>query len=257
MFFDSHCHLDRIDLADFDDDFDNLLQACTDHQVSDMVCIGVNLETFDDMQHKVAGRPGIYTTVGVHPDYENVRETSVDELVRLSRLPGVVAIGETGLDYYHTAGPEWQRQRFRTHIDAAIEADKPLVIHTRQARDDTLAILREHGAERVGGVLHCFTEDWDMAEQAIDMGFYVSISGIVTFNQAGNVREVAARIPDDRLLVETDSPWLAPVPFRGKPNFPGHVRLVAQKLADVRGASLEHIAQITAHNARTLFRLNP
>ena len=255
MFFDSHCHLDRIDLADFDDDFDVLLQACAEQQVSEMVCIGVNLETFDAMQRKVGGRDHIHTTVGVHPDYEQARETTVDELVRLSRQPGVVAIGETGLDYYHTEGPEWQRQRFRTHIDAALEADKPLVIHTRQARDDTLAILREHGAERVGGVLHCFTEDWDMAVEAIDMGFYVSISGIVTFKQADNVREVAARIPDDRLLVETDSPWLAPVPYRGKPNFPGHVRLVADKLAEVRGVSLEHIAEVTARNARTLFGL--
>lgn len=255
MFFDSHCHLDRIDLAEFDNDFDTLVQCCADHQVDEMVCIGVNLETLDDMRAKVAGRPGIYTTVGVHPDYEDARETSVEELVELAQAPGVVAIGETGLDYYHTDGPEWQRQRFRTHIEAAVEADKPLVIHTRLAKQDTLDILKEQGAEKVGGVMHCFTEDWDMARQAIDLGFYISISGIVTFNQAANVREMAAHIPDDWLLIETDSPWLAPTPHRGKTNFPGHVRLVAEKLAELRGVDVEHIASLTRDNAHRLFRL--
>lgn len=255
MFFDSHCHLDRIDLADFHNDFDNLLARCEAQGVDQMVCICVNLESFEDMYQKVADKKDVYATVGVHPDHQDVLEPSVQQLVDLAHREKIVAIGETGLDYYHTSGPEWQRTRFRTHIDAAIEVNKPLVIHTRMARQDTLDILREHRAEQVGGVLHCFTEDWDMARQAIEMDFYISISGIVTFKQADQVREMAAQIPDDRLLIETDSPWLAPVPFRGKTNFPGHVKLVAEKLAEIRHTDLDSIAEITTRNAQRLFRL--
>lgn len=256
MFFDSHCHLDRIDLAEFNHDLDQLLAQTAEQQVSEMVCISVNLESFDDMYEKVSGKPGVYATVGVHPDYQDAREPTVDELVKLAGRDNIVAIGETGLDYYHTDGPEWQRQRFRTHIDAAIECDKPLVIHTRMAKQDTLNILIEHQAEKVGGVLHCFTEDLDMAEQAMAMGFYISISGIVTFNQAENVRQMAVNIPDDRLLIETDAPWLAPVPYRGKTNYPGHVRLVAEKLAEIRQTDVRTIADLTTANARRLFRLS-
>ena len=255
MFFDSHCHLDRIDLTDFNLDIDTLIQESLDQGVNEMVCIGVTLESFDDMYQKVSHRSEVYLTVGVHPDYENVTEPTVNELVHLSERDKIVAIGETGLDYVHTDGPEWQRERFRVHIDAAIESNKPLVVHTRNAKQDTLGILKEHHADKVGGVLHCFTEDWDMAKQAIDMGFYISISGIVTFKQATNVREMAAKIPSDRLLIETDSPWLAPVPFRGKTNFPGHIKLVAQKLAEIRNTDVETIAAQTATNARALFKL--
>ena len=255
MLIDSHCHLDRIDLADFNQDFDQLMQASIDQGVNQMVCIGVTLESFEEMYQKVAHRSEIYLTVGVHPDYENVTEPTVIELVNLSKRDKIVAIGETGLDYIHTDGPEWQRERFRIHIDAAIESNKPLVVHTRNAKQDTLGILKEHHADKVGGVLHCFTEDWDMAKQAIDMGFYISISGIVTFKQATNVREMAAKIPSDRLLIETDSPWLAPVPFRGKTNFPGHIKLVAQKLAEIRNTDVETIAAQTTTNARALFKL--
>ncbi len=256
MFFDSHCHLDRIDLADFDHDLDRLMTLAREQGVTEMVCIGVNLESFEAMYELVEPLPGVHATVGVHPDHEKSREPTVSELVELSRRELIVAIGETGLDYFHTDGPEWQRERFRIHVEAALQADKPLVIHTRQAKDDTLGILREQGAERVGGVLHCFTEDWDMAKQAIDLGFYISISGIVTFNQAQNVRDMAVKIPADRLLIETDSPWLAPVPHRGKTNYPGHVRLVAEKLAEIRGVALEDLARETADNARRLFRLD-
>lgn len=256
MFFDSHCHLDRIDLAEFNNDLNQLMSASAEQKVEEMVCISVNLESFDAMYEKIRPLQGVYATVGVHPDYEEVHEPDVEELVTLAARDKIVAIGETGLDYFHTEGPEWQRQRFRTHIDAALACDKPLVIHTRQAQADTLGILREHQAEKVGGVLHCFTEDWDMARKAIDMNFYISISGIVTFKQASNVREMAAHIPDDRLLIETDAPWLAPVPFRGKTNYPGHVRLVAEKLADIRGTDLETLAATTTANARRLFRLN-
>jgi TatD DNase family protein len=255
MYFDSHCHLDRIDLAEFHDDFDNLLSHCHAQGVAQMVCICVNLESFEAMYQAVVDKSGVYATVGVHPDHQDVQEPSVEQLVALAQREKIVAIGETGLDYYHTSGPEWQRARFRTHIDAAIAVDKPLVIHTRMAKQDTLDILREHHAERVGGVLHCFTEDWDMARQAIEMDFYISISGIVTFKQAEQVREMAVQIPDDRLLIETDSPWLAPVPYRGKTNYPGHVKLVAEKLAEIRHTDLNSIAEMTTRNAQRLFRL--
>jgi len=220
-----------------------------------MVCISVNMESFDEMYQKIVHKDGVYSTVGVHPDYEEARETSVEELVTLSTKDKIVAIGETGLDYFHTDGPQWQRKRFRTHIDAAVESGKPLIIHTRLAKKDTINILKDHHADKAGGVMHCFTEDWEMAKQSIDLGFYISISGIVTFKQAENVREMAAKIPDDRLLIETDSPWLAPVPFRGKTNFPGHVRLVAEKLAEIRGTDIETIAELTTQNARDLFKL--
>lgn len=256
MFFDSHCHLDRIELDDFNDDFKQLLSATREQRVSEMVCIGVDLETFDTMYQKIQALDDVYATVGVHPDYEEAAEPTVEQLVELSNKDKIVAIGETGLDYFHTEGPEWQRERFRTHISAALEVDKPLVIHTRKARKDTIDLLKEQQAERVGGVMHCFTEDWEMARQSIDLNFYISISGIVTFKQAENVRDMAKKIPDDRLLIETDSPWLAPVPFRGKTNFPGHVRLVAEKLAEIRHTSVEHIAEITQRNAHKLFKLS-
>ena len=257
MFFDSHCHLDRIDLADFDNDINSLMARSREQGVDEMVCIGVNLESFEAMYRLIEPFDGVHATVGVHPDHEKSREPTVAELVELAARERIVAIGETGLDYFHTDGPEWQRERFRVHVAAALEADKPLVIHTRQARDDTLGILREQGAERVGGVLHCFTEDWEMAKQAIDLGFHISISGIVTFHQAQNVRDMAVKIPADRLLIETDSPWLAPAPHRGKTNFPGLVRLVAEKLAEIRGVALEELAQQTRDNARRLFRIEP
>lgn len=255
MYFDSHCHLDRIDLESFDHSLDKLLAIAKQSQVNEMVCISVNLEDFDTMYEKIRDKSGVYATVGVHPDHENAREPSVEELVDLAQKDKIVAIGETGLDYYHTEGPEWQCNRFRVHIDAAVACGKPLVIHTRLAKQDTLDILREHQADRVGGVLHCFTEDWDMASQAIEMGFYISISGIVTFKQAENVREMAVKIPDDRLLIETDAPWLAPAPYRGKTNHPAHVSLVAAKLAEIRHTDIETIANITRQNAHRLFSI--
>ena len=257
MYFDSHCHLDRIDLADFEDDFDRLLQTVADDQVTRMICIGVTLESFDDMYRRIESCEQVYCTAGVHPDYEAVDEPDVETLCRLAQRDKVVAIGETGLDYFHMSGDlEWQRKRFVTHIEAARECALPLVIHTREAREDTLRLLREHGAGEVGGVLHCFTEDWEMARAAIDLDFYISISGIVTFNQAQNVRDMAVQIPLERLLIETDSPWLSPAPFRGKPNHPGRVALVAQKLAEIRDESVEEIAAATYANANKLFGLD-
>jgi len=257
VYFDSHCHLDRIDLSDFDNDFQQLLQEIEAGGVTRMVCIGVTLESFDDMYQRIAPCRQVFCTAGVHPDYEDVEEPSVDRLCELAAIERVVAIGETGLDYFHQSGDlDWQRKRFVTHIQAARECGLPLVIHTRDARADTLDLLRRHQAQDVGGVLHCFTEDWEMASAAIDLGFYISISGIVTFHQAQNVRDMAQQVPLERLLIETDSPWLSPVPFRGKPNHPGRVGLVAEKLAEIRGESVETVASASFDNANRLFGLS-
>ena len=256
MYFDSHCHLDRIDLDDHNHSFTQLLDTIRADQVTRMVCISVNLESFEQMVDKITPYEHIYCSAGVHPDYENVEEPTVEKLCEMATREKVVAIGETGLDYMNAGDDmDWQRQRFITHIEAARQCKLPLIIHTRNAKQDTLEILRQHGAEAVGGVLHCFTEDWEMAKQAIDLGFYISISGIITFNQAENVRQMAIQIPDDRLLIETDSPWLSPVPFRGKTNHPGRVRYVAEKLAEIRGVSLEQLAESTYRNANRLFGL--
>jgi TatD DNase family protein len=256
MYFDSHCHLDRIDLGDHDNSFPQLLETIRTDQVTRMVCISVNLETFDDMYALIEPYDHIYSSAGVHPDYEKVEEPTVDRLCEMATRAKVVAIGETGLDYMDASDDmDWQRRRFITHIEAARQCKMPLIVHSRNAKQDTLDILRNHGAEAVGGVMHCFTEDWEMAEQAIELGFYISISGIVTFNQAENVRQMAVKIPDDRLLIETDSPWLSPVPFRGKINYPGRVRYVAEKLAEIRGVSLEQLAETTYVNANRLFDL--
>jgi len=257
VFFDSHCHLDRIDLTDYDDDFERLLSTIEADGVTRMICIGVTLESFEDMYRRIAPWPQVYCTAGVHPDYEDTTEPDVEKLCELAQREKVVAIGETGLDYFHQPeAPDWQRRRFVTHIEAARECGLPLVVHTRAARADTLELLRQHDARKVGGVLHCFTEDWEMARAAIDLDFYISISGIVTFHQAQNVRDMAQQIPLERLLIETDSPWLSPAPFRGKPNHPGRVRLVAEKLAEIRDESFDTIANATFDNANRLFGLN-
>jgi len=256
MFFDSHCHLDRIDLDEYQGNFSELLNVIQSEQVTRMICIGVNLESFDSMYECIKPYPYIFCSAGVHPDYENVSEPSIEQLCQLAKKDKVIAIGETGLDYMQDDSDiDWQRQRFVTHLQAAKKCQLPLIIHTRNARQDTLNILREQGADQVGGVMHCFTEDWEMAQQLIEMNFYISISGIVTFNQAENVREMAKKIPADRLLIETDSPWLSPVPFRGKPNHPGRVRYVAEKLAEIRGETIDELAASTFNNANRLFNL--
>jgi len=256
MYFDSHCHLDRIDLDDHNNSFPQLLENIRSQQVTRMICIGVNLESFDAMYAKIEPYEHIYCSAGVHPDYQQIIEPTVEALCAMAKNQKVVAIGETGLDYMAPKDEmNWQRNRFSIHIEAAKQCQLPLIIHSRNAKQDTLALLREHNAKAVGGVLHCFTEDWDMAKQAIELGFYISISGIVTFHQADNVREVAKKIPADRLLIETDSPWLSPVPFRGKTNHPGRVRFVAEKLAEIRGESLDFLARTTYENANRLFKL--
>ena len=219
------------------------------------LCVSVTLDKFPEVLSLAEQYDNFYASVGVHPDYENINEPSVDLLCRLAQHPKVVAIGETGLDYFRLSGDlEWQRNRFRTHIRAAILADKPLIIHTRNAVDDTLRIMQEEDAHQTGGVMHCFTESLEMAEAAIEMGFYISFSGIVTFKNTTQLKEVAQKIPLDKILVETDSPYLAPVPFRGKINQPAYVKYVAQEIANLRGISLEAVMQATTQNFFNLFK---
>jgi TatD DNase family protein len=252
MLVDSHCHLDLPELAG------NLPQALGLMQQNDVgcaLCIGVNLEDFPRVLALAQAHPQLYASVGVHPETGDAREPSVGDLVALAQHPKVLAIGETGLDYYwQKDAPEWQRERFRTHIRAAIEIGKPLVVHNRDATADTLRLLAEEDAARAGGVLHCFTESWEVAERALALGFYISLSGIVTFKNARLVHEVARRVPLDRLLIETDSPYLAPVPYRGKINQPGYVRYVAEEIARLRDLPFSEVAQATTEN---FFRLFP
>lgn len=248
---DSHCHLDFPDLAA---DLDGILARMADNGVERAMCISVNLPDLPRVIALAERHPQLWASVGVHPDYEDTPEPSVDELVRLADHPRVLAIGETGLDYFRLTGDlEWQRQRFRTHIRAARQVGKPLVIHTRSASADTLRIMEEEGAAEVGGVMHCFTESQAVADAAIAMNFVISFSGIVTFKNARDLQAVAQTIPLDRMLVETDSPYLAPVPHRGKTNQPAWVRHVAEFIADLRGVAPEVIAEATTANFERVF----
>lgn len=252
MLVDSHCHLDFPDLANRMPD---VLQRMQENQVDLAVCIGVNLEDFPKVLALAEQFSQLYATVGVHPEYTDVEEPDEDRLLALAAHPKVIAIGETGLDYYWQKDqPEWQRDRFRTHIRAAKRCGKPLVVHTRDSAADTLRVLKEEGADVVGGVMHCFTENWDIARLALDLGFYLSFSGIVTFKNATIVKDVAQKCPLDRLLVETDSPYLAPAPYRGKPNEPAYVRYVAEEIARLRGLSVDAVHQVTSDNFFSLFK---
>jgi len=254
MFIDSHCH---IDFPDFSEGVMPLLENMRAAQVDAALCVSVNLENFPRVLAVAEAHPNLYASVGVHPDHDAGREPAVDELVALARHPRVVAIGETGLDYYRMAREEvdWQRARFRTHIRAAKQAGKPLIIHTRSAADDTLAIMKEEDAQQAGGVMHCFTESWAVAEAALAMGFYISFSGIVTFKSAKDLKDVARHVPLERMLIETDSPYLAPMPHRGKRNEPAYVRHVAEEIANLRGIPLEQVAAATSRNFSDLFRV--
>ena len=224
------------------------------NRVTHALIISVNLRTLPDVLRLAAEHENLYATVGVHPDTEDAGEPTIDELVALAAQPKVVAIGETGLDYYRLTGDlEWQRTRFRSHIRAARECRKPLVIHTRAAGADTLAIMRDERAGEAGGVMHCFTETWEVAQAALDQGFHISFSGIVTFKNAKAVQDVARRVPRERILIETDSPYLAPVPYRGKINQPAYVRYVAEEIARLRGAPVEDVAAATSANFFRLF----
>ncbi|XZG69846.1 TatD family hydrolase [Chitinibacteraceae bacterium HSL-7] len=251
MFVDSHCH---INFPDFAGQMPQLLANMADNKVTHALCVSVNLDDYPSVLALAEREPNLFASVGVHPDYEDVKEPSVDELVALAAHPRVVAIGETGLDYYRLEGDlAWQRERFRTHIRAARATGLPLIIHTRSASSDTLAIMKEEGAGAVGGVMHCFTESLEVARASIELGFYISFSGIVTFKKAEELKEVARHVPLERMLIETDSPYLAPVPFRGKQNQPAWVRHVAEHIADLKGVSVNEVAEATTHNFFTLF----
>jgi TatD DNase family protein len=252
MLVDSHCHLD---FPDFAQRLPELLGNMLANAVGCAVCIGVNLEDFPRVLALAETQPHLFATVGVHPEYTDAEEPDQARLVALAQHPKVIAIGETGLDYYwHKDKPEWQRERFRTHIRAAIASDKPLVIHTRESAEDTLRILEEEGAQAVGGVMHCFTESWEVAQRALALGFYISFSGIVTFKNALTIKDVAQKTPLDRILVETDAPYLAPVPYRGKQNQPAYVRHVAEEIARLRGVDFEVIATASTDNFFRLFK---
>jgi TatD DNase family protein len=251
MLVDSHCHLDFPELAP---QLDSVLALMRDNRVSRALCVCVKLEDFPNIRALAEQHPELYGSVGVHPDYEGVAEATVKDLVALAAHPRILAIGETGLDYYRLTGDlEWQRERFRRHIRAARECGKPLIVHTRSAAEDTLRVMREERAGEVRGVMHCFTESWEVASAAMDLGFYVSFSGIVTFKNALALKEVARRLPLERMLIETDAPYLAPVPFRGKLNQPGLVKHVAEEIARLRNVSFEDVARATTDNFHKLF----
>ncbi|HYP68076.1 MAG TPA: TatD family hydrolase [Thiobacillaceae bacterium] len=251
MFVDSHCHLN---FPDFADRLADILQRMQDNQVSQALCISVDLETFPQVLAIAERRNNLYASVGVHPDHADGTEPSVDDLVRLAANPKVVAIGETGMDYYRVPGPlAWQQERFRVHVRAARASGKPLVIHSRTASDDTLAIMREENAGDAGGVMHCFTESMEVAKAAMDLGFYISFSGIVTFKNATELKRVAKAVPLERMLIETDSPYLAPVPHRGKTNEPGFVKHVAEEIARLKEIPVQKVGEITSRNFAKLF----
>ncbi len=250
---DSHCHLDRLDLTPWDGCLDGALEVAAEQGVGYFLCVSIDLEHYPNLLAMAQKNPRIVVSVGVHPNQQEGQDPSADELIALAVAPQVVAIGETGLDYFRCqegeeGGLEWQRERFRQHISAAKNTGKPLIIHMRDATEDTLRILREEGADDVGGVMHCFVEDWAVARRALDLNFDISFSGIVTFNSAKALKEVAQKMPAERMLVETDAPYLAPVPHRGKPNYPAYVRHVAECIAQLRNSQWESIAELTTEN---------
>ncbi len=254
MWVDSHCHLTS---EGFAHDTQTMLTRMGDYRVDHALVVCTTLEGFDALHSMACAHPQLWATVGVHPDEKDCQEPSVEDLLRRAALPKVCAIGETGLDYYWNKGEyaslQWQRDRFVRHIEAAKICQKPLVIHTRSASEDTIAIMQSENAAQAGGVIHCFTETWEIAKAALDMGFYISFSGIVTFKSAADLRDVALKIPADRLLIETDAPYLAPIPHRGKPNEPAFVSHVGQFLAQQRGVSADVLAETTTRNFHDLF----
>ncbi len=257
MLIDSHCHLDRIDLKPYNNDFNSFMDEAKAIEIEHLLCIAIDLEAYPQMLNLVQDYQNISVTVGVHPNVSDGKDPTVEELIELGNNDKVIGIGETGLDYFRSKGDlEWQRQRFRNHIHAAKTLNKPLIIHTREAKEDTLRILKEENAEQAGGIIHCFTEDWAFAKAAMDLNFYISFSGIVTFNNTDSIKEVAKKMPTNRMLIETDSPYLAPVPFRGKPNYPIYVKYVAEQLALLKGVSVNKIAEISTNNFYELFRLS-
>lgn len=252
MFVDSHCHINFSGLVEQQT---ALLARMKDSAVTHALCVSVNLGDFPQVLALAEKHANVYASVGVHPDHQDTEEPTVARLVELAAHPKIVAIGETGLDYFRLTGDlEWQRERFRIHIRAARQAGKPLIIHTRSAAEDTLRIMAEEGAAQIGGVMHCFTESLEVAQQAMAMGFYISFSGIVTFKNALALKQVAQTIPLERMLIETDSPYLAPVPHRGQTNEPAFVRHVAEEIARLRGITMEEVGEVTSRNFFRLFK---
>ncbi|SDZ82589.1 TatD family hydrolase [Microbulbifer marinus] len=254
MLVDSHCHLDRLKLDKFDGDLDDVLNLARSRGVGKFLCVGISLENVDRVVELAGQYEDVVCSVGVHPLDVESGLAGVDELIEMAQKPNVVALGETGLDYYYsTETKEVQQQSFIAHLQAAGRAGLPVIVHTRDARADTIELIRAHGDCDHAGVLHCFTESWDMAKAALDLNYYISLSGIVTFKNAEELRDVARKVPLERLLVETDSPYLAPVPYRGKPNIPAYVREVAEFIAELRGMPFEQLAEITTENFYRLF----
>lgn len=259
MFIDSHCHLD---FPEFQSRLPEVLTNMQSAKVSHALCVSVDLPDFPKVLKLAQEHPHLYASVGVHPDYEDTPEPSLEFLVDTAlKHPKIVAIGETGLDYYRMAdrsyeSMEWQRDRFRTHIRASIASEKPLIIHTRSASEDTINILKEEGAHRIGGVMHCFTESYEVAKAAMDMGFYISFSGIVTFKSAKELQETCKQVPLERMLIETDSPYLAPIPYRGKTNEPAWVSKVGEFIADLKGVPIEVLANQTSSNFYHCFHID-
>ena len=252
MFIDSHCHLNM--LAQEEGGIDAVLSQAKENNVDHVVCIAIDKASCDEVIDIAEHYPNVTCSIGIHPNVDRQENFTVDELVQRAQHDKVIAIGETGLDYFRSEGDlEWQRDRFRVHIEAGKQLKKPLVIHTRDARDDTMDILEHENAEQAGGIIHCFTENWETAQRALDIGFYISLSGIVTFKNAVELQEVAKKLPLDRILIETDAPYLAPVPHRGKTNKPAYVKHVAEFLAQLRGDTVENIAHATTENFHRLF----
>ena len=259
MFIDSHCHLD---FPEFQSRLSDVLANMSAAKVDHALCVSVDLPDFPNVLKLAQEHPHLYASVGVHPDYEDTPEPSLEFLVETAlKHPKIIAIGETGLDYYRMGARsydslEWQRERFRTHIRAALATKKPLIIHTRAASVDTIRILKEEGAEQIGGVMHCFTESYEVAKAAMDMGFYISFSGIVTFKNAKELQETCKQVPLDRMLIETDSPYLAPIPYRGKINEPAWVAKVAEFISDLKGVPLEVLGNQTSNNFFQCFQID-
>ncbi|PID44712.1 MAG: hydrolase TatD [Proteobacteria bacterium] len=256
MYIDSHCHLDRLNLKKYESDLSLALEAARSRGVDTMLNVAIDLENLEHLLAIADNYDFVYTSVGVHPSSNEGEDPTVERLVELTRHPKVIAIGETGLDYHYDEDKKAvQQSRFVNHLEAAKITRKPVIIHTRDAREDTISLMKQHADTALGGVMHCFTESLEMAEQALDLGFYISFSGIVTFKNAREIRDVVAGVPVDRILIETDSPYLAPVPYRGKPNEPAYVVEVAEQVAQIKNLPVEEVAEVTSTNFRRLFKL--
>ncbi|MGH1461744.1 MAG: TatD family hydrolase [Neptuniibacter sp.] len=254
MFIDSHCHLDRLDLSPYDNDFRKLLNATHERKVNKMLCVSISMQHFAPMYELIKPYPSIYASVGVHPLSAAEEPVEAAELLDMARLDKIVAIGETGLDYFYQTDTKQQQQvSFQNHLQVAGQLNLPVIVHTRDAREDTLQMIERYGNPESSGVLHCFTESMDMATAAIDLNYYISFSGIITFRNASELRDVVKHVPLDRILIETDAPYLAPVPHRGKKNEPKFVVDVAQCVADIKGVSIEQLAEVTTDNFHRLF----